>query len=66
MRWSGQHSRNVPCKKGEASDVNVYKWEEIMYRMNVYCMSDRLGGGMFSHRQAEEPAAWTAVMLDHM
>lgn len=39
MRWSGQHSRNVPCKEREASDINVLKGKEILYRMNVYCMN---------------------------
>lgn len=31
-------------------------------------MDDRMreGGWGFSHRQAEEATAWTAVVLDHM
>lgn len=38
-------------------------------RFCIGCMHSlwmTVGGGMLSHRQAEEPTAWTAVMLDHM
>lgn len=43
----------------------MYKQEETVQRMHVFCEWQQ-EGEKITHCQAEEPTAWTAVMLDHM
>lgn len=61
----GSTQEMCPARRGEHQrSMSINGKRLCIGWMYIAWMTVR--GGMLSHRQAEEPTAWTAVMLDHM